>query len=73
MPTSALPPPGPDLVREVRAGFIRRGLTLTGWCRDHGIKVQHARLALLGGWNGRKGTAVRERLIAAANSTQEAA
>lgn len=64
--TAVLPSPGPELVREVRIGFIRQGLTFTGWCRENKIKYQHARLALLGGWNGRKGTAVRQQLIAAA-------
>lgn len=59
-------PPGPDLVKQVRAGFVLNGTTLGRWCREQHIPPQHARLALLGGWNGPKGSALRERLITVA-------
>lgn len=70
---TSLPQPGPDLVRSVRAGFVLKGTTLGRWCRDHGIVTQHARLALLGGWDGPKGRSVRNRLIAAAGLATKAA
>jgi hypothetical protein len=57
---------GPDLVRSVRAGFVMQGTTLGAYCRNHNIRLQHARSALLGGWNGPKGTQVREQLLQAA-------
>jgi len=61
-----LPPPGLELVRAVRAGFTAKGTTMGRWCRENGLHDQNARAALLGGWNGPKGRALRERLIAAA-------
>lgn len=66
------PTPGPDLVKRVRAGFVLQGTTLGRWCRDNKVMPQHARLALLGGWNGPKGTALRERLMAASGLITEA-
>lgn len=58
--------PGPDLLLEVRVGLMRKGTTLGAWCRRNGVLRANARLALLGGWNGQKGTALRDQLIAAA-------
>lgn len=63
---SSLPSPGPELVREVRAGFVLKGTTLGRWCREHNLVVQHARMALVGEWNGPKGRAVRHRVLQAA-------
>lgn len=65
-----LPNPGLELVRLVRAGFVLQGTTLGRWCRENGIALQNARNALLGGWNGSKGQAMRARLIAAARLTE---
>lgn len=70
---ATLPPPGLELVRVVRAGFVLNGTTLGRWCRDNQIHDQHARLALLGGWNGPKGQAVRARIVAAAGLSEKAA
>ncbi|XAI95383.1 hypothetical protein [Leptolyngbya phage Lsp-JY19] len=61
-----MPPPGPDLVKQVRAGFVLKGTSLGRWCREEKIPPQHARLCLLGGWNGPKGKALRSRLLQAA-------
>lgn len=47
------------------AGFVRRGTTLTQWCRDNGECRVHARMALLGERNGPKATALRETVLAA--------
>lgn len=72
----SLPQPGPDLVLAVRACFVRRGSSLGRWCRDHGVTIQNARLALLGGWNGPKGRSMRAKIIKAsglAESTERAA
>lgn len=65
-----LPSPGPDLVRKVRAAFVAGGTTLGRWCREQGVADQNARLALLGGWNGPKGKAMRARLIRASGLEQ---
>lgn len=64
--TNALPTHGQDLVRAVRSGFVLRGTSLGKWCRENRINPQNARVALLGGWNGPKGRALRERIIRAA-------
>lgn len=60
-----LPPAGPELVRKVRAAFVMSGTTLGRWCREHKLSDQNVRLALLGGWNGPKGRAMRDRVIGA--------
>lgn len=57
---------GPELVTQVRAGFVLKGTTLGRWCREQGLMPQHARLCLLGGWNGPKGKKLRARLLAEA-------
>lgn len=62
---SAVDEPGPELVRKVRAAFVKGGTTLGQWCRENAIADQNARLALLGGWNGPKGQAMRARIIRA--------
>lgn len=69
---TALPPPGPDLVLTVRAGFVRKGTSLGRWCRENGYRLQNARNALIGGWNGPKGQTVRATLIAAAGLAEAA-
>lgn len=63
---TSLPQSGPDLVRAVRSGFVLRGSSLGKWCRENRINPQNARVALLGGWDGPKGRALRERIIRAA-------
>ncbi len=68
-----LPPPGPELVLEVRVAFIRNGLTLTRWCRSNKVLLSNARLALLGGWNGPRGLAMRKRVLTAAGLAEKAA
>lgn len=62
---------GAQLANAVRAGFILKGTTMADWCRENGIKHQHARSALIGGWNGPKGTQVREQLLRAAGVVGE--
>lgn len=63
---TAEPAPGTDLLRQVMAGFVRQGTTLTEWCRTHGESRVHARVALLGQRNGPKAQALRARVLAAA-------
>lgn len=58
--------PSQQLVQEVRIGFIRQGMTLTEWTREHGIRIGDARSALIGVWNGPKGQALRHRIVRAA-------
>jgi len=60
------PAPGLDLIRQVRAGFIAQGTTLTEWCRNHQTSHTNARHALVGSWNGPKGKAMRARIAKAA-------
>ena len=38
--------------RQVRAGFIANGTTLTEWCRANGTHIQNVRDAFFGRWNG---------------------
>lgn len=60
--------PGAELLRAVRAGFALQGTTLGRWCRDRDIKLQHARCALLGSWDGPKGREVRAQIVSAARA-----
>lgn len=55
--------PGLELVRQVRTHFILRGTTLTRWCRENGLQIANARMALYGSWNGPKGKALRTRIL----------
>lgn len=55
--------PSLDLYNMVRAGFVVRGTTLHGWCRNQGISMGNARDCLLGAWNGPKGRELRMRLV----------
>lgn len=59
-------PVGPELLVQVRAAFIKQGISLQAWCIQHGIYRQNARACLIGKWNGPKATQLRNRLIAAA-------
>lgn len=58
-------PPGPELLLQVRAAFIKQGTSLRAWCIQHGIHRQNARACLIGEWKGTKATALREKIIAA--------
>lgn len=64
--THSIPPPGRDLIRKVRIGFIAQGTTFTSWCRDNDIRTSNARAALMALWNGPKGQALRKRIVRAA-------
>lgn len=66
--TTTAPQPGHELLREVRAGFVRQGKTLTAWCNEHGISVSNARQAVIGSWNGPKARSLRARISRAAQS-----
>lgn len=61
---------GPQLYREVRAAFIRRGTTLASYCRDINVAKQHARASLLGEWRGPKASQLVERICKAASLTR---
>lgn len=58
--------PGQTLYREVLAGFVRKGDSLTAWCRRNGVLRQSAKQSLMGIWDGPKGRAMRLRLLVAA-------
>jgi len=57
--------PGIALFNAVRAAFIARGASFSGWCAENGVTRQGAVAALTGAWNGPKGRALRQRLIEA--------
>lgn len=56
-----------ELVRQVRAGFVRQGTSLTAFCRRHAMDPANVRKALQGDWDGPKGRQVRKLVIRAAN------
>lgn len=56
---------GKSLYAEVRGAFVRKGETFTAWCRENGLNPSNTRLALLGGWDGPKGQAIKKRAIKA--------
>ncbi|EAA6342556.1 hypothetical protein DRE41_24440 [Salmonella enterica subsp. enterica] len=58
--------PSTALLSRVRAGLIENDTNLHKWCSEHGVLYANARQALIGAWNGPKGTALRIRLIEAA-------
>ncbi|EAS0531574.1 hypothetical protein JOU96_004515 [Salmonella enterica] len=58
--------PSADLLTQVRAGLIENNTNLHKWCSENGVLYANARQALIGTWNGPKGTALREQLVKAA-------
>lgn len=63
---------GPELVRQVRAGFILQKTTLTEWCRDKGVKRQNAMSCLVGLWDGPKGKQLRSQIVISAGLADQA-
>lgn len=61
-----VPTPGPELNREIRAGFVRQGTTLTRWCKDNDLRIGNVRDAIFGSWDGPKGQALRAKVAKAA-------
>jgi len=57
---------GRDLMLQVRAGLLLQNMTLSSWCRQHGINTSNARQAIYGTWNGPKGRTIRDELLKAA-------
>ncbi len=41
-----------SLYRQVRSGFIQKGMTFSKWCREHGYDRAHATRCLKGERNG---------------------
>lgn len=58
--------PGIPLVGLVRGGLVTKGTSLHQWCIENGIRYPNARQALIGTWNGPKGSELRKRLLKAA-------
>lgn len=58
--------PGIALHRQVRAGFIRQGITMSTWCREHHVNRPNLISALRGGWRGPKATVLLRRVCEAA-------
>lgn len=63
-----LPEPSTDLMNLIRSGFILKGKTMAGWCRENAICPVTARYAVVGKRNGPKAQALRARLIKASNA-----
>lgn len=55
--------PSTELLTQVRAAFVRRNDTFSGWCKRNQLRPQNVRIAVIGGWNGPKGTKLRARVI----------
>ena len=64
MPHITKPDDRDELLRQVRADFIRQGTTLVGWCRSAGVEHSYAYRVLRRETNGPAALALRERLIA---------
>ena len=62
MPTSTPVDGRDELLRSVRAGFIRQGLTLASWCRIAGVRHSYAYKVLRHETNGPAAIALRCRL-----------
>lgn len=60
--------PGQELLAAIRAGFVAQQTTMSEWCRDHGVIVQNARMAILGGWRGPKAQQLVKKLKKAAGA-----
>ena len=56
--------PSKDLIRKVRIGFLSQGTNLSRFCQENNLNQGNVRKALLGDWNGKKGTALRQYIIA---------
>lgn len=57
-----------DLLREVRAGFIAQGVTLSAWCSANKVTRSYAHHVLRGHTNGPNALALRTRLVRAATA-----
>lgn len=55
--------PGPELVREVRAGLIRQSSSLKAWCNRAGVSHTYIHNVLMGGTNGPAALTWRARVI----------
>lgn len=55
---------------DIRAGFVRQGTSLRGWCRSNGVDPGYAHKVVAGRTNGPAAQALRERITIA--SAQEA-
>ena len=57
-----------ELLQLVRGLFVMRGTSLKSWCNANGIKIQNARIYLLGNQNGPVAREWRERIVRAAKN-----
>jgi hypothetical protein len=66
----------PDLVKlkdeflDIKIGFLRRGSTVTKFCRSNGLNRRHVFMAFNGLWNGEKAQALRERIAKASRGEE---
>ncbi len=60
------PPPGRDLMLQVRAGLLLQNTTLSAWCRKRQVNASAVRQAIYGTWAGPKGRAMRAEVLKAA-------
>ncbi|GAB3230281.1 hypothetical protein [Pseudaeromonas pectinilytica] len=55
--------PSFDLLTRVRACLVAKGTSLHRWCGENDVRYPNARQALIGSWNGKKGMALREKIL----------
>lgn len=67
------PSPGPDLLREVRIGFIRQGSSLRAWSAENSVSASYLIQVLRGRTNGPCAQEWRKRLISDAGISAETA
>lgn len=60
-----------DRLRDVRAGFVQQGTSLSAWCRANGLTRQNVCSALQGERRGPKAEEVVRRAVAAATGQHE--
>jgi hypothetical protein len=58
--------PNKQLYADVKSAFVSQQTSLNKWCLENNVHRQNARHCLLGAWKGKKGLALRQRLIIAA-------
>lgn len=59
------PTPSDQLLKEVRAALILKGLTLSSYCQKHNLTRQNVSAALSGKWKGPKADYLVHRVVAA--------
>ncbi|MFK5892861.1 MAG: hypothetical protein QM504_06545 [Pseudomonadota bacterium] len=62
--------PSLDLYKQIRAAFIMKDTSFGAWCKENKVNMTNAKTCLIGGWNGPKGQALKEKVIIASGITE---